>query len=160
MIILPCILLLMPLLPLLIPQDAYDRLRLFPKRHRSRNPILKLRYYMHVSYFQYLVTGPGYMLAPTERMLLDAFVLLLLGTALYLTIIVAPPIAWFLSSCGTGILSQKIIVSTAAGAPQAVVGLKVEVMWTWDIDMRHCIQTVGNVALLSVAGNGTFGQRF
>jgi hypothetical protein len=83
---------LQPLIPLIIfalPSitfflSFYKSLRSVPERPpASASRIALLRYTFHKAYFQYLVTGPGYVLNPAERSVLDAFILILVVAAVY-----------------------------------------------------------------------------
>jgi len=54
------------------------------------SPSQRLRYKFHKLYFNYLVTGPGYVLEPAERACLDGVALALTGALLYCLYVFLP----------------------------------------------------------------------
>ncbi|OCL02510.1 hypothetical protein AOQ84DRAFT_382613 [Glonium stellatum] len=75
-----------PLLYLILAKPFwafYTNLHDAPMPLPKPSPLQRLRYELHKIYFNYLVTGPGYVLQPVERVCLDCGMLTLIGALLY-----------------------------------------------------------------------------
>lgn len=85
------LLLILLLLPLIVSTatkkhsllEFYQSLRQLPRLPDSPGALDRIRYECHKIYFQYLIIGPGYVLEPAERSILDAFIAVLLGAIVY-----------------------------------------------------------------------------
>jgi hypothetical protein len=115
-------LLLLPL-PLVIPSVAkgqsltewYDSLHKLPDLPHSPKSLDRLRYECHKLYFQYLVTGPAYVLDPAERIFFDMFILTLFGAIACCLLLLLPVLLNIISG---GLLSGsgRVVMSERADA--------------------------------------------
>ena len=95
------------LIPLVLPCSKktasflsfYESLRELPTLPPSPGLIDYLRYVFHKAYFQYLITGPGYVLEPAERIIFDLFITVLLGAMIWCAILVAPLLIRLVEVC-------------------------------------------------------------
>lgn len=142
------------LLPFILPPTTqkqslpqfYESLRQFPRLPRSPTLVDRLRYRSHKLYFHYLVTGPGYVLDPLERICFDLFMTVLFGAALWFALLVPPPLVRLLQQgLITGILGgNETELASAAGD---------EMVRFASGNMSLCVTTVFGTT--SVASNGT-----
>ncbi|KAF2122202.1 hypothetical protein BDV96DRAFT_594118 [Lophiotrema nucula] len=98
------------------------RLPLRPPTLITRTHILdRIRYATHKIYFNYLVTGPAYLLEPAERICFDFFILVLLGAIAYCTFLLAPLFMRLFGCLGKGVLGEQGIDVVERAAQEALV---------------------------------------
>lgn len=136
------LLILIPL-PLIIPtatkgsslSQFYESLRELPCLPPSPTTLDRIRHEIHKIYFQYLVTGPGYVLEPVERIFFDTFILILIGAMIYCMVLVSPPV---LRLIGGGVLSGKGSIIANAATEEALS--------KWSGNMSLSVRTVFGTA--------------
>lgn len=97
-ILLPLILLPLPL-SIILPKKRtfdlpafYESLRELPRLPSNPTLLDQIRYNVHRAYFQYLVTGPGYVLEPAERICFDALIFILLASLVWCASFLVAPV--------------------------------------------------------------------
>ncbi|KAF2014314.1 hypothetical protein BU24DRAFT_410068 [Aaosphaeria arxii CBS 175.79] len=91
------------------PLQFYTSLTTFPRLPANPTPLDRLRYTCHRAYFQYLVTGPGYVLETPERLVMDAVVLTLLAAVMWCAALFGAMV-W--GVVGRGLLSSSAVALT------------------------------------------------
>jgi hypothetical protein len=72
--------------------DYYKSLGNPPRLPPSPTALDRIRYSLHKSYYQYMVTFSGYMLDPTERFLFDFLLGLMLCAIIWCSTLMTPPL--------------------------------------------------------------------